>query len=76
MSILTRQTSLQEAPLLCTLSAVAAGRYAAQRLLAVLPVTFKGLSVPVALAAREASRPSPAVEALISALRTVAGKAV
>lgn len=75
VSILTNQTLLQEAPLLCTLSAVAAERYASQRLLAVLPVTFKGLSVPVALVTREAGRPSPAVEALIAALRIVAGEA-
>ena len=69
VSILTNQTLLQETPLLCTLSAAVAERNARQRLLAILPVRFDGLSVPVALVQREAGRPSPAVLAMIAALR-------
>jgi DNA-binding transcriptional LysR family regulator len=72
VSILTNQTLMQEAPLLCTLSVAAAERYASQRLVAILPVPLKGLLGPVALVTREASQPSPAVDALIAAIRKAA----
>lgn len=74
VSILTNQILLREAPLLCTLSAAVAERYTRQRLLATLPVRLEGLAVPVALVQREASHPSPAVEAMIAALRRSAGE--
>ncbi len=72
VSVLINQTLLQEAPLLCSLSAAAAERFARQRLMTILPVRFSALALPVALITREAGRPSPAVGALLDAIREVA----
>lgn len=72
VSIFTNQTLLQEAPLLAIMPETTARQCARQRLLAILPVPLKGLLGPVALVTREPSRPSPAVEALVAALRVEA----
>lgn len=72
VSILTNLTLIQEAPLLCIMPARAAMRYARQHLVAVLRVPLPQLSGPVALAMRAAGGRSPAVDALIAAIRAAA----